>query len=393
MKKILTIFLILFSLSMAYMASASDATLFIEPAQGTYHAGDNLSLKIKINSDGTTMNAASANIKFPTDLMSVQSVSKLGSIFQLWPDEPSFSNPNGTIFFGGGVPAPGFNGIDTILVVNFRIKNAGTANVTISDGQVLAADGRGTDILSFLKGGTYIFLPALPPPIQENPPVETPATTTKPSSIIPPPEIIVYPKYYTSSQELFYVEGKAVPNSVVLIYLKKDDNIYKSWETQSDQNGDWIFSTQEIMRKGQYILTARTKISTGDMSGLSTGYRVNVNLPGIWIGSFVLLYSTLSIAAIIFVILISLMIFFIIFYKAKKAKSRLKKEIKEAKESLEKTFIEIGKKLTKKIEYLDSKPGLNAQEKQLRDEIFYILKNSEEIVSKEIDDIKKELNK
>lgn len=389
MKKILVILSIMLFLSAADKILAADASLFIEPAQGSYHAGDIFSLKIKLNSDGIAINAARAEISFPARLMSVKSISKLGSIFQLWPEEPSFSNTNGTISFGGGLPAPGFNGIGTIAVVNFEAKASGTANFNITDGQILAADGRGTDILSSLLGGTFNFVAAFP--VEEKKPAEEkPATTTQPQ-IIPPPEILVYPKYHTSSQELFYVEGKALPNSTVLLYLKNGENVYKDWQTQSNENGGWIFSTDEIIKSGQYVLITRTKTLVGDLSGFSAGYKVNVNLPGFWIGSWVILYSTLLIILIIFIIFTAIIIFLIILYKLKKSKNRLRKEIMEAKESLEDSFVEMGKVLAKKIEYFDKKPGLNPQERKLRDEIFYLLKNSEEIVSKEINDIKKAL--
>lgn len=389
MNKKLIIFFILLALLSADKIFAADASLFIEPERGTYYVNDVFPLKIKLNSDGITINAAKASISFPKGLASVQSVSKLGSIFQLWPEEPSFSNSNGTISFGGGVPAPGFNGMDTVIVVNFKVKTAGNANINITDGQILAADGRGTDILSSLRGGVYTFIAAkTPQPVKEKP-----VATTSQVSIIPAPEILVYPKYYVSGEELFYVEGKAVPSSTVMIYLKSGESAYKHWETGSDENGDWVFSGEETMASGQYILSAKIKTADGQFSGFSPGYRVNVSLPGITIGSLVIPYPTFLIILIILIILITLIVLPIFLYKSKKSKNKLKKEIAEAEESLVNTFVELGRQLTKKIEYLDSKPGLNTREKQLRDELFYILKNSEEIISKEIDDIKKELNK
>jgi len=367
---------------------AADASLFLEPANGSYRVKENFSIKIRVNSDGATINAAEASISFPVDLIEVQSLSKSNSIFQLWPEEPAFSNSRGVINFGGGIPAPGFNGIGTIATINFKVKKEGEANVNISEGQVLAADGRGTDILSYFKGGTYIFYPAVEIPSEE---ITPPEEKLPVEPAVPAPEILVYPRYYTAGEELFYAEGKASPDSTVIIFLNLGENVIKTWEILSDPNGNWIFSTDELLKTGDYILSAKSRDSKGNLSSFSTKYRVKIKLAGFCIGPWIILYSTFSIILIILILLIFLFLFFIILSKNKKAKEKLKKETKEAKESLEKTFIEIGKELAKKIEYFDSKPGLNAEERKLRDEIFYILKDSEDLINKEIDDIKKEL--
>jgi hypothetical protein len=395
---LLIITILIFSALATNNVSASDGTLLLEPAAGSYPVNGVFSVKIKINSDGTTINAARATVSFPADLLSVQSISKLGSIFQLWPEEPTFSNSNGTIDFAGGIPAPGFNGAGLIATINFKAKKAGTANPNIISGQILAADGRGTDILSFLKGATYVLYPVIEetpeePKTPEEPEKETKTPVNELTVPVPAPEILLYPKYHISGEELFYVEGKALIDSTVIIYLKKNDNIVKTWETPSDKNGQWIFSTDELIKAGDYILTAKTKTKDGELSSFSAGYKVNVKFPGFSIGHRMIIYSDLLIFLIIFVIIIALIFILIILLKTKQSKERLKKETKEAKDSLENTFIDLGKTLARKIEYLDQKSGLNPQERKLRDEIFYLLKNSEEIVSKEINDIKKELGK
>lgn len=370
---------------------AAEASLFLEPASGSYRVKGIFSVKIRVNSDGATINATKASISFPADLMEAQSIAKSDSIFQLWPEEPVFSNLNGTISFAGGLPSPGFNGVGTVATINFKVKKEGEANVNIPEGQVLAADGRGTDILSYFKGGTYVFYPALEIPPEEIAPPEVPEEKLPTEVTVPAPEISVYPRYYTAGEELFYAEGKASPDSTVILFLNRGENMIKTWEILSDPNGNWIFSTDELFKTGDYVFLAKTRDSEGNLSSFSTGYRVKIKLAGFCIGPWMVLYSAFSIILIILILLTFLFLFFIILSRNRKERARLKKETREAKESLEKTFVEIGKELVKKIEYLDSKPGLNAEEKKLRDEIFYLLKNSESLISKEIDDIKKEL--
>jgi len=102
------------------------------------------------------MNAASGIISFPQDKLEATSLSKSGSIFALWVQEPSFSNAAGTINFEGIVLNPGFTGATgKIISVNFRVKAAGVSNLNFSSGSVLANDGKGTNILTGLGNASF----------------------------------------------------------------------------------------------------------------------------------------------------------------------------------------------------------------------------------------------
>ena len=96
------------------------------------------------------MNAASGVVIFPSDKLDVLSVSKTGSIFNLFFQEPSFSNREGNILFEGIVLNPGFTGDGKLLSATFRVKATGNADLSFFSGSVLANDGLGTNILSNL---------------------------------------------------------------------------------------------------------------------------------------------------------------------------------------------------------------------------------------------------
>ncbi|MDD5145360.1 MAG: Ig-like domain-containing protein [Candidatus Pacebacteria bacterium] len=551
-------FLIIFLFS-ATEIKAANASLFFEPAAGNYEVYSQFSVKIKVDSDGAPINASKATISFPANILEVVSVSKSGSIFQLWPEEPVFSNSQGKITYGGGVPAPGFTGVGTILVVNFRGKVSGTAKVSISDALVLAADGRGTDILTSVSDGNYKIekgvpvTPGLPEkpkissnthpkenswynnsnpeflwnisseiigvstefdqksqtqpkqksegifnsekfektedgiwyfhlkvqnnvgwsetahyrvqidtkspgsfdiridnegdlanpnpdlyfeakdelsgishyeikiddkdtfsvvPADTNPyhvPFQSPGTyeitikaldkagnTVKSETIlevesIEPPKILIYPKTYISGKDTFYIEGTALPNSTILIFLESKENKAKNWEAKSDKDGNWSFTTEEFLKSGNYALYARTRNAKGAISNPSPSYSVKVILSGIAIGPFIFTYSTFFSALIVLLILMAIFLILLILRKNRKEKDRLIKETREAAESLKKNFEKLRKDLELRIEYFDSKPGLSPDEKKLRDRLFYFLKSSEDAIRKEIEDIEKEL--
>jgi len=137
---------------------AEAASLYFSPSSGTYQTGRNFTVSVKVSSP-TSMNAASGIVTFPTDKLEVLSVSKTGSIFNLWVTEPSFSNinsnGNGNIRFEGIVLNPGFIGDGKLVSVTFRNKVGGQAGLNFSSGSILANDGLGTNILSDMGSATF----------------------------------------------------------------------------------------------------------------------------------------------------------------------------------------------------------------------------------------------
>jgi len=132
------------------------ATLSFSPSSGSYAVGNSISVNVFISNSDQSMNAASGVVSFPSDKLEVVSVSKTGSIFTLWVQEPSFSNSAGTVTFEGIVLNPGFMGANgKAITINFKVKAAGVAVLNFSSGSVLANDGKGTNILSTLGSAQF----------------------------------------------------------------------------------------------------------------------------------------------------------------------------------------------------------------------------------------------
>src|SRR3989344_6834270 len=137
-------------------AVASAATLYFSPSSGSYAAGSVVTANIYVSSVDQAMNAASGVISFPSDKLEVTSLSKTGSIFSLWVQEPSFSSSAGTVNFEGIALNPGFIGTSgKLITVNFRVKAAGVAALNFSSGSILANDGKGTNILEALGNASF----------------------------------------------------------------------------------------------------------------------------------------------------------------------------------------------------------------------------------------------
>jgi len=146
------------------------ATLEIAPAAVAVREGDAVVMSIFVASVDRPLNAVSGTMLFPTDLLQAVSIRSSDSILTLWVDETSFSNDTGAVKWSGIVPNPGFTGSrGKILSIEFRAKRAGTAVLGFTTPQVLANDGKGTDILKLAKSAT-ILISASAIPVASTPP-------------------------------------------------------------------------------------------------------------------------------------------------------------------------------------------------------------------------------
>jgi hypothetical protein len=177
-----------------YAASAlvvEAAALSLSPSTGVYTTGGTFSVRVQVQTGGQPVNAAEGTITFNPKELSVVSVNRSSSIFNLWIAEPSFSNSAGTISFSGGVPS-GYTGqTGTVMNITFRTLTSGTGRVSFKNGSVLANDGRGTNILTAMNGGNYtIQAPSLTPEpevIEYVAPANTPAAPVVTSLTHPDP--------------------------------------------------------------------------------------------------------------------------------------------------------------------------------------------------------------
>lgn len=167
------------------------ATLSLSPSSGVYGAGETFTARVVVNTNGAPINAADATLSFNPNELSVVSVNRGSSIFNLWVTEPEFSNSAGSIAFSGGLPSGYTGSAGNVMNVTFRSKGSGTARVSFTNGSVLANDGRGTNVLTAMNGGTYTIQAASSAPepevIEYVAPANTPAAPAVQSSTHPDP--------------------------------------------------------------------------------------------------------------------------------------------------------------------------------------------------------------
>lgn len=168
---------ILFGVMALFANTAQAASLFFVPGTGEFGLEKEIVADLKIDSEGTGINASQATIRFPKDMLEVKSVDKADSTFNFWLEEPTFSNEEGVISFVGGTPY-GVSGASLqTLRITFTTKSSGVATITIVDAAVTASDESGTNVLFKTNDAAFTIAPA------------TVAATVTPLTVVAPTQI------------------------------------------------------------------------------------------------------------------------------------------------------------------------------------------------------------
>jgi hypothetical protein len=131
---------------------AQAATLELALEKGIVSAKDDIVVLVTINSEGQDVNTAQATISFPANLLSVNKIDQVSSIFSFWLTEPNFDNSKGTVRFVGGSTS-GFTGPSLkVMSISFKVKGSGSGRLGVSDGAITASDGTGSNVYTTAKG-------------------------------------------------------------------------------------------------------------------------------------------------------------------------------------------------------------------------------------------------
>ncbi|MBI2984856.1 MAG: hypothetical protein HYY50_04505 [Candidatus Kerfeldbacteria bacterium] len=93
--------------------------------RGLVKLGQVFTVEVRLNSQGQSVNAADLFIAYPADSLEVLRVGREQSIFTLWPEEPQWTNPVGTMTLVAGRPG-GIYAVDaTVATLYFRARQSG----------------------------------------------------------------------------------------------------------------------------------------------------------------------------------------------------------------------------------------------------------------------------
>lgn len=368
MEKKIYKFIIVILIFFSFVSFSEAATLSISPASNNLQVGHNFNVKVIVNSSNP-INAVSASITFPANLVEIQSVSKAGSILDFWISEPNFSK-NGVLNFEA-VTLGGFGGgTGTVLNVTLKAIGVGTGKIIFNSGQILANDGQGTDVTGLLNPGSV----SIEAKKMEEPDLEVKSKTEKdiePEKIFQPLPTLNAPEIYLAKRfGERVIEGKsAYPDSQALVTFM-DENGTKVFITiKTESQGEFILNLPTALRQGTYKVNA--VVIRPDKTSTFPSNEITLKIGGIFDG----LSRYLLVLIIILILLIAYLIFRISqqIKKNKNLRFLVKKEAREAENIVHKSFY-ILKKEVKESDREDLKKDLG---------------DAEDLIVKEIEDIEK----
>lgn len=453
--------------------AAEAATLYLSPSSGIYNVSQTFQVSVFVSSNDQPANAYSGTISFTQQNLEVVSISQTGSIVNFWAQEPGFLNNIGRVNFEGVTFHPGFQGTSgRIITVTFKAKAAGTAVLSFAESAVLAADGKGTNILKTVSGAEYSIgvgtITEPEPGIKPDPKPETEPPDTNPpepfeiavedskfifettdkgsgmdyykiilndkpyNTVLPgdiPPyeykflpfgiyslEVRAFDKAgnFTSAfadfevlpigdiviteipskiniGEILTIKGKTLPELLVKIYIQKKGDEPSIAETQSDSTGNFIIQYDKALARGDYFVWAQGGNEKGFLTNPSQKHSLYIDLPPFLKFGKVAIDYLATIFTLIALLVAMAVIIFYGRYKIFRWRKKLKKETKEASQSIVGAFKALREEVEEQIEYLDGKPGLNQDERKVRDKLRKALDVSEKFIDKEVKDIEKEL--
>lgn len=139
----------LFLINAGAVMGAGNVFLFKAEKSTFVVIGENVPIHLLVATK-VPVNAIGGTVVFPGELLSVESIARNTSIIDLWAEEPSFSNEAGMLHLSGGiVPDDTEQGLEgNVITITFRAHREGKAIISMKDGQLLAADGEGTNVIS-----------------------------------------------------------------------------------------------------------------------------------------------------------------------------------------------------------------------------------------------------
>jgi len=136
---------------------AQSATLYFSPASGTFTQGESFWVDIMVNTKGEKVNAVAAYLDYAQDKLEALGVNTAGSVMTFWAEKIATA---GEIKISGGLPTPGFSGIQKIASIGFKVKaSSGSVNLKFRSDSAVMTDIGNKNILSLVASGlgTYSF--------------------------------------------------------------------------------------------------------------------------------------------------------------------------------------------------------------------------------------------
>ena len=200
------------------------------------------------------------------------------------------------------------------------------------------------------------------------------------------PIITDAPTQLNKNKQLVVQGTSFYPRVDIKVYVACNGEDAMEATVQTDDQNNWSYFHEGDLTKGRCEIWAKVIDNRGAQSLNSSKHLLTVVSPSI-IESFGLLII------ILLIIIVVLLIAYILYQKHQffVEKTRILNETKEVKSKLSKIFAALREEVDELIELADKRPGLSESERRVKEKLQESLDISEEFISKEVEDIEKEI--
>lgn len=202
--------------------------------------------------------------------------------------------------------------------------------------------------------------------------------------------IITFYQEEIESGEAVRIRGTTYPNSEVTILIRQDDEVVSEEYAKSNNTGDFSVAVAQHLAPGAYAFTARVTNAEGARSDDTQPLTLIVNPAFLTnLTNLVLSYLSAGILAILALGgIVGLGTY--LWYRLSRMVRRLRREAKEAERMLKKTFSTLRKDVDNhiiKLKAIKKKRKLTVEEVEFLERFGKNLADSEDVLTKEIEDI------
>ncbi len=205
------------------------------------------------------------------------------------------------------------------------------------------------------------------------------------------PYISISPDYFYPMEEILYLVGRANPNAIVMIQIRKDAGTEKpiNFKVKADASGEWVVAEKTYLSAGNWQVRARQQVGVL-VSGESNPRVIRSVVTGVNVFGLNIRY--VAIAGIILVFILAIFFVFIYFRRkiARLQKGLIEKQLHETEERFHRGFAEIRKELMDELKALatnaEGRP-LTSEEVEKRDRVLRELESLEQGLDHDITDI------
>ncbi|MDB5162670.1 MAG: hypothetical protein JWO54_284 [Candidatus Saccharibacteria bacterium] len=139
-------------LQAAAQGARTSISLVLSPASRSYSNGATVTVTILVKTGSTEVNTVQANLTYPTNRLSFQSISTSGSPFTTVIES---SGGSGSVRLGSGILGGSTSGTKTVAIVTFTASGVGSVAITFAAGSGVADANTSSDVLQSTTGATY----------------------------------------------------------------------------------------------------------------------------------------------------------------------------------------------------------------------------------------------